>query len=179
MSWLWFSVLFTAFVFAVSSVTVVLLISRAPKMEDDDSRQVWKQRARPAKLGRRSKDASAHWRDKVRTQKGVRVRGIAKVPLPARSSTDLPQTVEDAARRLVERLNETERALLRDPADPSLYVRISREIHDSWSLHLPHSEIRFDAEENYEAYDPDAISGAIIEAAQGLLSVGSNSDLLL
>lgn len=174
MSWLWFSILSTALVFAVSTVTVIFLISRASQIEDDGSRRFWEQRARPSKLGHRSKDVRAHPRDPVRTRTRVREKEVAGLNAFAQSSRDVPQTIEDAAKQLVERLTETERELLRDPADPSLRVRISMEIHDRWCLHSPHSEIRFDAEENYEAYDPDAISGVIIEAAQGLLSVGLN-----
>lgn len=142
-------------------------------MEDGDLRRYAGHRAGPTKLARSSRYSRTHSGDGAKIRKTFRKKSLADLKEFSRGGHDLPQTVEAAAQQLVASLTETERALLRERADCALQIGIRMEIRQTWQLWNPNSALCFDAVDHHKAYDPDMISGVIVEAAQELLTVES------
>src|SRR5690606_25615962 len=113
----------------------------------------------------------SHDEEVAKNRKSAREKAIADLRKIGRTSNEIPRTVEAAAQQLIASLSETERELLRDPSGHLLRLRIRLKIRQNWGLSNPNSAICFDAVDHYEAYDPDTISGVIVDAAQELLSI--------
>lgn len=155
--------------FALATFVSVLLITRAPVIQDGDLRLYTVDGPRPARLGCES-EGKRHRSERPRKARRTS-RETSGAVLANRDVTPKyqPETIEDAAYYLLSSLTQAEHHLLRDASDDMLCVGIKIGIRQSWQVCNPNSPVFFDAVDNYEAYDADAVCDRIIETAQELL----------